>query len=1049
MGYAASAVSDERNDRLYLVDGTSQLFRAYFAIQGLSNRAGQATNAVYGFTSMLRKLLQDEQPDYVGVVFDPPGRTMRHESYPAYKANRPPQPDDLRSQIPLAKEVCDALGIAVIEQRGYEADDVIASYAAQAEAAGRASVVVASDKDLLQLVRERVTVLNPIRYEKLDAAAVRVAFGTPPEHVVDALGLMGDSVDNIPGVPGVGEKTATAIVSTYGPLDAVLERARRFVEVYGARDAALEAIDRLAAVEAVGGADVGGLHETLERTVRTLERLIEVERDASLRERLDEAARGAAAERDRPAAERTGRPGKRVARDLAPLKKTLKALDRASARRVWYAIDEHAEQARVSRGLATLRPTVPLEHGLDALRRREPDGPRTRALFERLEFRALELEEFASGRGGPADRPVFTSGSDYTVAADDDAVAQLVGDCRRTGVAALFVVAEGRDPLRARASGIAISCGAGAARFIPRREPGMPPARSVGTARLPFDGPAGEPARAQAADGATAVEGWPGRAALAGLLGDPRIPKLTHDVKRAEHVLAGAGLAVRGWALDTELAAFLLDASAGTYDLDVVAETWLGRPRPPEPDRRARPAEPDAGQPLRESEPEAAERWGERADVVGRLAPRLREELERFELERVHDTIDCPLLPLLARMERHGVAIDVAYLRAMSIELGERLERLRAEIHELAGEPINVDSPKQLRELLFGKLGLTAGRKTAKNREASTDAQTLEALAGEHPVAGRILAYRELAKLKGTYVDTLPALVDPASGRVHTRFHPTGAATGRLSSSDPNLQNIPVRTELGRRIRAAFRPAPGHVFLAADYSQVELRILAHMAGDPGLLAAFRRGDDIHRHTAAAVFGVAPELVSETMRRQAKAVNFGIVYGMSETRLARDQGMTRQQARQFIAAYFERFGKVRAYIDETRDRARRDAAVRTLFGRLRRFPQFRQRINRAAQEAALRAAVNTTIQGTAADLIKMAMLEVERSLAARRCGARLLLQVHDELLLEVPRAELAATGALVREAMEGVYELAAPLRVDERTGDSWSFDAAAAVEDGGG
>jgi DNA polymerase-1 len=523
-------------------------------------------------------------------------------------------------------------------------------------------------------------------------------------------------------------------------------------------------------------------------------------------------------------------------------------------------------------------------------------------------------------------------------------------------------------------------------------------------------------------------------AALGSLLADGAVVKVVEDLQLHQHLLARAGVPVSGWDLDVAVAAFMLNPGRSSYPLEQLAREYLGREIGTLESLTGAGAKRVAG-PRLEIEKVAAAA-AERADAIHRLRDPLRERLADAALLELYETVDGPLLPLLAQMEHHGIRVKVTTLEQMSKQMEGELDRLRGEIHSAAGVEFNVDSPKQLREVLFDKLGLKTRRKTAKSKVSSTDARVLEELAGEAPIARTILEYRELAKLKGTYVDRLPTLVNPRTGRIHTRFHPTGAATGRLSSSDPNLQNIPVRTAAGREIRSAFVADEGHVFLAADYSQVELRILAHLTQAPGLIEAFRQGEDIHRHTAAQVFGVLPDLVSDTMRRQAKAVNFGLLYGMSERRLAAEQGMKLKDARQFVQAYFERFSGVRDYIDRIRAEAERDGAVRTLLGRVRYFPQLHQRVNRGIHEQALRAAVNTTVQGTAADLMKMAMLGVAAALREAGLAARILLQVHDELLLEVPEGELEPTREATCSAMERVFPLDVPLVVDARVGTNW-------------
>jgi DNA polymerase-1 len=978
-------MAPSRNPRtLYLVDGTSQLFRAFFALPALSNAQGLPTNAVYGFTSMLRKLVQDEQPPYLAVVFDPPGAVFRHDAYTDYKAHREPPPDDLARQVPYAKLVCEVLGIEVLQVAGYEADDVIATVARRARAAGFEVVVVASDKDLLQLVGDGIRVLNPVRQEHLDAAGVTASFGVPPERVRDVLGLMGDSVDNIPGVPGVGQKTALQLVATYGDVEAVLERAARFAAAYDAREALLAALERAAGATALDEAAARELCAAGAELDARLRSLRERETEPGFGGRID-AALAELAAACAPALAVTGQSGRSLARALGPLRRELRGLDRASGKRIWYALRDHADEARLSRRLATLDDAVPVEFVPDRLARRAPDRARAQELFDTLGLRAVSVELAAPGAVTAAAAGIAAAAAEVVVVADRASLRDAIAECRAAQRFALAVEIEGPEARRGRVAGIALAARPGRGLYVPFELGGL-------------------------------------REELGPLLADPERSKVVHDLKGAAHALGASGLAVAGWALDTEVAAFLLDSGRSNYALASLAQDHLG----------AAPAGPPAAL----EADDVPSRAARRAETVLRLADVLETQLAAAGLLDLYRDVDGALLPLLGRMEARGIRIDVDQLAAMSGEMQASLDELRSEIHALAGGAFNVDSPKQLREVLFDRLGLRSRRRTAKSGEASTDAQALEELAAEHPIVRKILDYRELSKLKGTYVEALPRLVDPATGRVHTTFHPTGAATGRLSSSDPNLQNIPVRTAAGRRIRAAFVPAEGFVFLSSDYSQIELRLLAHLSGDPDLIAAFRAGEDIHRHTAARVFGVAPGAVLPAMRRRAKAINFGILYGMSETRLAREQGMSRTEARRFIQAYFDRFGEVRRYLSEVREQARQEGAVRTLLGRVRYFPVLHQRANRAVLEAALRAAVNMTLQGTAADLIKIAMLRVDEALRDAGADAAILLQVHDELLLEVREERVEAIAPRVRRAMEGVRQLEVPLVVDQKVGRSW-------------
>jgi DNA polymerase I len=978
---------------LYLIDGTSQLFRAFFAIRGLTNADGLPTNAVFGFTSMLRKLLNEEKPEYVGVAFDLEGPTFRHERFADYKAQRPPLPPDLIPQFQLAKDVCAGYRIPVLELEGYEADDLIATYARLGREAGFDVVVVASDKDLLQLVGDGVTVLNPSKDLRLDPAGVAEQFGAPPERVRDVLGLMGDSVDNIPGVPGVGEKTALALVATYGDVDAIVERAGRFVSVFAARDALVAALE-------VAGAPMAAERDHFVGVARPM---LDVEKDAEFAGRLLEAVDRAAA--FDPAA---------APKERKSLAKALKDLDKGAQRRIWQAIVDHAEQARLSRELATVDTHVPAVFDPEALRHDPPDRERLAVLFKQLGFRSLTAEYSADAPSSPAteagDVPPVAAApiSDYRTILTKRALEAAVGSCRASGRIAVDTETNSTDPMRAKLVGISLSWAERQGVYIP-----------VGHAYL------GVPDQL-ALDEVRAI--------LGPLLADPAVAKLGQNLKYDSHVLRRHGMPVVGWVLDTMVAAFLIEPDRPSFGMDSLAAFYLGH----ETIKYASLVGTGAKQlTLDVVDVERVTRYAaEDADVTRRLADVLTPKMREAGVEEVWQRIDGPILPILTRMEATGIRVDVDALRALSLEMNASLETERRGIHALAGGPFNVDSPKQLREVLFGALKLAPGKKTAKSGEFSTDAETLEELAEEHEIARRLLAYRELAKLKGTYVDTLPALVNPETGRVHTSYHPTGAATGRLSSSDPNLQNIPARTAIGLRIRSAFVPEDGWSFLASDYSQVELRVLAHLCGDPELTAAFRAGEDIHRVTAAKVFGVAPGLVTDEMRRRAKAVNFGILYGMSETRLARDQGMSRQDAREFIAAYFERFKNVRAYIDGVRAEAMREGQVRTLFGRLRTFPQLRGRAHRGEVEQALRGAVNTTIQGTAADLMKLAMQHVGEALERGGSRARMLLQVHDELLFEVPRDEIAAVKEIVRAAMEHVHPMSVPLSVDQKVGGDW-------------
>ena len=999
--------NSETSRRLYLVDGTAQFYRAYFALGRLTNSDGMPTNAIYGFTAMLRKLLTDEQPAFLAVAFDPPGPVFRHEQFAEYKANRPPMPEDLKLQFPYARQVCDVLGVPVLELKGFEADDVIATFTERGRKAGFEVVVVASDKDLLQLVDDDVTVFDPVKNLRLDAEGVVKAFGVPPEHVVDVLALMGDSVDNIPGVPGVGRKTALAVVSTYGGVEQVIARAIRFTATFDARDGLLSVLDSLAKQPELTEQGLGAFREAQADLTAALDALNEIEQDRSWTDRLKGSSEILGAVDLNALSGAIGQPGRKALKPLAALKRDLKAMEKGSSRKIWYSIRDHADDARMSQQLATLHFEVPLEFDTDQLALGEANRSAARSFFAAMGFRRW-TKEFDDAAVVEEVQPESRGAQEEQLVSTADGLRALAAACRKAGRFAVTALASGDDPLRAKLVGLALAPAGGDARYVPLHHeylgaPRMPPFELV-------------------------------HEHLAPLLSDSGLPKVGHDVKRQLHLLRGFSIDDENWEQDTRVAAFLLNPGRANYDLSRITGEILGREAPDPKDLLGSGAKKRVAE---EVEVAAAAGFAAgRAEATLRLATELGGRMEEAGLGELYRRMDGPLIPVLARMENWGIRIDVPFLEEMSKGMETDLERTTAEIHELAGCEFNLGSPKQMREVLFEKLGLKPGRKTAKSKAASTDAQTLEELVSEHPIAGKILEHRALAKLKSTYVDSLPRLVNPETGRVHTNYDPTGAATGRLSSSDPNLQNIPVRTEAGRLIRKAFVPEKGFVFLASDYSQIELRVLAHITSDPGLISAFRAGEDIHRHTASQIFGVLPELVSSEMRRRAKAINFGLLYGMSENRLAKEQGIKRSEARKFVQAYFERFGSVRAYIDGVREQALRDAAVRTLFDRVRYFPVLHEQANRGLQEQALRGAVNTTVQGTAADLMKLAMLRVGEALEGSEDDVRMLLQVHDELLLEVREGSLDRTREIVREAMEGVYPLDVPLVVDQKVGPNW-------------
>jgi len=797
------------------------------------------------------------------VVFDLPGETFRDQLYADYKATRAPVPDELRPQIGYVRKIVEALRLPVVEVPGVEADDVIGTLARQASRAGLETVIVTGDKDLMQLVDERTTWLDTMRDRRCGPAEVRERFGVEPALVPDVLGLMGDPIDNIPGVGGIGGKTAATLVRELGPVEEILAH--------------------LDAVEQSG-------------------------------------VRG--------------------------------------AKKIREALAREAETARLSKQLATIRCDLPVPLDLERLRWEGPDPEKLRPLFAELEFASL-LRDLVPGGAAPE--------VEYTAPRAPAETRAALGALAAAGVVAVV-------PVGARLEALALAGPSGPVVVI--AEPDAP-------------------------------------GALAPLMGDLATAKLGADLKALRVGLARRGVALAGPGFDVALASYCLNPSRAEHTIAALAEELLGVGR----DEGADPTL-------------AACRAARTAHA---LRPLLEERLRAHEMERLFYELEMPLAEVLAEMELAGIRIDVAALGALSAEFAAKLERLMAEIYALAGMEFNINSPPQLRTVLFERLGISARGVRRGKTGLSTDVDVLTRLAEQHPLPAKILEYRALAKLKSTYVDALPALVDPATGRLHTSFNQTVAATGRLSSSDPNLQNIPIRSEEGRRIRAAFVAAPGHRLVSADYSQIELRVLAHLSGDQALIDAFASGEDIHARTAAEVFADRPPAEG---RRLAKVMNYGIVYGMGAARAARELGVSQGEAAAYIDRYLGRYPGVRAFIDATIAEARARGYASTILGRRRYLPELGAR-DPAVRQFAERAATNTPIQGSAADLIKLAMLEVRRRLAAAGGGARLLLQVHDELVLEVPADRLAIVEAAVRDAMERVFPLRVPLEVDVRHGTNWA------------
>ena len=883
--------------RLFLIDGNNQMYRAYHALHGLTGPDGRSTNAVYGFITMLRKLLSDQQPDLVAAAFDLKGPTFRHALAADYKANRRPMPDDLVEQVPWVHEACAALGVPVVTHEGFEADDVIGTLATQAVAVGVNVVVVTGDKDFFQLVGHRIRVFNP-RDEGTwyDDAGVLEKFGVRPDQVVDVLALMGDASDNIKGVPGIGEKGARDLLADFGSLDWLLEHA-----------------------------------------------------------------------------------------DELPKKKYRTALT------------EHADDARSSLELVRIRMDVPVPYEPERYRYQGPDRARCFTLFSELGFRSL-LSDFA-----PTADSVDT---DYRLVSEVAELETLATSLRESGRFGLYMLAVSGPPSHDGVVGLAVSTAARSASYVPLARGGLDLTGSL--------------------DGETVF------GTLRPILEDPEVHKVGHDLKRDMLWLAAHEVRLRGFELDTMIASYLLnpDATREAPPLETVALEHTGY--------QALSAETVRGKGAKAPDfdrlpPNAVLAYAcERADLPLQAAEPLTTRLDEARLTTVYRELEDPLIPVLADIERAGVRVDVDALVEQSRQMDGELARLQSQIFTLAGEEFNINSPRQLSTILFEKLGLPTRKKTGKTRAASTSVEVLEELSAQHALPRLVLEWRSIQKLKGTYVDALPQLVRSDTGRVHTSFNQAVAATGRLSSSDPNLQNIPIRTALGRKIRRAFVAREGHVLISADYSQIELRVLAHLSADTALTEAFIRDEDIHDQTALHVFGPDSGLDPHELRRRAKIINYALLYGKTAFTLSRDIGITPQAAQAFIDAYFEGYPEVRSYLDRVIDEARESGEVRTMFGRRRLVPGLRSR-NGQIRAAAERMTVNMPIQGTAADVLKRAMIDLARVLPP---SAPMILTVHDELLIEAPLDEVNTVAALVRDRMERAADLTVPIRVDVGIGENW-------------
>ncbi len=901
---------------LVLIDGNSLLYRAFFALPPLTNAQGEVTNAAYGFTMMLSKVLEEEQPDMVAVAFDLPGPTFRHDLFEEYKATRRAMPDELAPQIGMTREILAARHIPIYEMPGYEADDVIGTLATQAEQAGHRVLIVTGDLDELQLVSDHILVMLTRRgitdTKVYDRAAVEERYGLRPEQLVDFRALRGDTTDNIPGVPGVGEKTATALIAEYGSLEELLARA-----------------------------------------------------------------------------------------------------EEVKPPRIGAALIAHAEVARRAKNLSVIVRDLPIEFDPEKLRRRPPDEQKLMELFRRLDFRTLvkrlespTLQQAQTEEAGAPSKVSENYRLVGTVAEAEALARELAGKDRRGSTTPPYSTAGGHPP---------------AARYPPYKYELVlhPIAKDGSGIRTPLLG-LGLLADSEPVVLMTEQEKLADLLApLKPVLESVEVGKVGHDLKRSARLLSEQGVELRGMGFDTMIAAHLMNPARKVEELSEVVYDYLAGESPEKAGEN--PAEPCAA-----------------AVAVRRiteLKQLLEAQLEAAELVRVFRELEMPLIPVLVEMEQVGVAVDCEALAELSHKLGARAAELEQDIHAIAGEEFNIGSPVQLRHILFEKLGLPPDKTKRTKTGYSTGADVLAGLS-EYEIVTKILEYREVTKLKSTYVDALPPLVNPKTGRIHTSFNQAVTATGRLSSTNPNLQNIPIRTEAGMEIRRCFvTGSPEHVLLSADYSQIELRILAHITEDENLIEIFQKDEDLHRAAAAEIFRVDPQNVMPQMRAFAKMVNFGIPYGISDFRLAREMGIPQEEARSYMERYFARFPKVRQYVEEMPVRAREQGYVQTLMGRKRPLPELRTRAA-PLRQAAERMAINTPMQGSAAEIIKVAMLRVHAGLRERGLRGKMILQVHDELVLEAPERELRETALLVGESMTTAYELRVPLKVEMKVGRNW-------------
>lgn len=884
--------------KIYLIDGNSLLYRSFYAIQRLSNSKGFPTNAIYGFITMLRKMVAQHHPDFLGVVFDTKGPTVRHEAFKDYKAHRKPMPDDLVIQIPMLKKILKALNIPFLEDEKYEADDVLGSLARLAPSHQMHAVIVSTDKDLLQLVDKTTAVYNPTKDRLLDENGVKESFGVAPTQIIDVLALWGDPSDNVPGVPGIGEKTSKALINQFGSLENMLEHLER-IEKTGIKEKIMDNLDQL----------------------------------------------------------------------------------------------------QLSRELVTIEKNLDVDFNPQELALSEPDYKALIPLLQEMEFSSL-LSEYLT----KSDQ----TQSQHTVILEEARLKELVSRIKKAKCVALDTETDSPYPTQARLVGMSFSVEKNKAFYLP----------------LGHDYP----------DTPAQIPKKKAFALLEDVMSNPDIRKIGQNIKYDCIVLCREGLPVKGVDMDTMVLSYLLEPNWGKHNLNKLALSYLHV--------KAIPYHEIVGKGREEKTMNAvdiakvAPYACQDADLAFRLSEVLWPSVCEKKLDALYRQIEQPLIPVLADMERWGVLLNPSVLERLSEELEEDLNRLQARIFDISGEEFNLNSPQQLAHILFEKLKLPSSRKTRVTKGLSTSFGILQELSRNYPIAQFALEHRQLAKLKSTYADALPLLINSETGRIHTSYNQTVTSTGRLSSSDPNLQNIPARGELGPRFRQAFIPARGHLFLSADYSQIELRVLAHLSEDEALIETFLQDQDVHQETANRVFSPSSSLFQDEQRRRAKIINFSMIYGASAFSLGKELGTSTAEAQKFIDLYFEKYPKVREFLERSVEEAKEKGYSETLFGRKRQVPELRHS-DRLAQQAGRRIALNTPIQGTAADLMKKTMIDIWQDICKKGLKSKMILQVHDELVFEVPDEEQDVLEALVKKRMEAVYPLSVPLKVHLGWGINWA------------